>query len=93
MATDLGKSAKEAFVDDNFDLALDLYSQALDLEPGNADILADRAQANLKLGNFTGTLLHSFCFAEAVADANRAIEFDPSMTKAYLRKGSVKDAS
>ncbi|KAJ8471471.1 hypothetical protein OPV22_025814 [Ensete ventricosum] len=77
MATDLGKSAKEAFVDDNFDLALDLYSQALDLEPGNADILADRAQANLKLGNFT----------EAVADANRAIEFDPSMTKAYLRKG------
>ncbi|CAD5188407.1 unnamed protein product [Musa acuminata subsp. malaccensis] len=77
MATDLGKRAKEAFVDDNFDLALDLYTQALDLESGNADILADRAQANLKLGNFT----------EAVADANRAIELDPSMTKAYLRKG------
>ena len=57
MATDLGKRAKEAFVDDNFDLALDLYTQALDLESGNADILADRAQANLKLGNFTGTLV------------------------------------
>lgn len=36
--------------------------------------------------------LQSFCFSEAVADANRAIELDPSMTKAYLRKGSVKDA-
>lgn len=26
--------------------------------------------------------------AEAVADASRAIELDPSISKAYLRKGS-----
>jgi hypothetical protein len=29
------------------------------------------------------------CLAEAVADANKAIELDPSMHKAYLRKGLV----
>lgn len=27
------------------------------------------------------------CRAEAVADANKAIELDPAMAKAYLRKG------
>ncbi|XP_065047694.1 protein SGT1 homolog [Musa acuminata AAA Group] len=79
MATDLEMRAKEAFVDDNFDLAVDLYTQALDVDPKNADLYADRAQANIKLESFT----------EAVADANKAIELDPSMTKAYLRKGTA----
>ncbi|OAY62913.1 protein SGT1 homolog [Ananas comosus] len=79
MASDLEKRAKEAFVDDNFDLAVDLYTQALDADPQNADLYADRAQANIKLGNFT----------EAVADANRAIELEPAMSKAYLRKGTA----
>ncbi|XP_008795025.2 protein SGT1 homolog [Phoenix dactylifera] len=79
METDLEKRAKEAFVDDNFDLAVDLYTQALDMDPKNADLYADRAQANIKLDNFT----------EAVADANKAIELDPSIAKAYLRKGTA----
>lgn len=30
-----------------------------------------------------------FFLSEAVADANRAIDLDPSMSKAYLRKGCV----
>lgn len=79
MATDLEKKAKEAFIDDHFELAVELYSQAIDLNPSNAELYADRAQANIKLSNFT----------EAVADANRAIELDPSMAKAYLRKGTA----
>lgn len=79
MATDLEKKAKEAFIDDHFELALELYSQAIDLNPSYAELYADRAQANIKLSNFT----------EAVADANRAIELDPSMAKAYLRKGTA----
>lgn len=77
MASDLETKAKEAFIDDHFELAVDLYSQAIAMEPTNAELFADRAQANLKLRNFT----------EAVADANKAIELDPSMAKAYLRKG------
>ncbi|GAB2293996.1 Cochaperone protein [Dionaea muscipula] len=79
MATDLETKAKEAFIDDHFELAVDLYSQAIDLNPNNAELFADRAQANIKLSNFT----------EAVADANKAIELDPSMAKAYLRKGAA----
>ncbi|PIM99582.1 Suppressor of G2 allele of skp1 [Handroanthus impetiginosus] len=78
-SSDLEKKAKEAFIDDHFELAVDLYSQAIALSPSNAELFADRAQANIKLRNFT----------EAVADANKAIELDPSMAKAYLRKGSA----
>ncbi|KAL6979540.1 Cochaperone protein [Sarracenia purpurea var. burkii] len=79
MATDLAERAKEAFVDDDFQIAVDLYTQAINLDPKNAGLFADRAQANIKLNNFT----------EAVADANKAIELDPSMSKAYLRKGTA----
>lgn len=79
MATDLEKKAKEAFIDDHFELAYDLYSQAIDINPNSAELFADRAQANIKLLNFT----------EAVADASRAIELEPSMSKAYLRKATA----
>ncbi|XP_021726759.1 protein SGT1 homolog [Chenopodium quinoa] len=79
MATDLETKAKEAFIDDHFELAVELYSQSIDLNPNNAELFADRAQANIKLSNFT----------EAVADANKAIQLDSSMAKAYLRKGTA----
>ncbi|KAM7467763.1 hypothetical protein LguiB_015325 [Lonicera macranthoides] len=77
MASDLETKAKEAFIDDHFELALDLYSQAIAINPNHAELFADRAQANIKLNNFT----------DAVSDASKAIELDPSMPKAYLRKG------
>lgn len=77
MATDPASKAREAFVDDDFQSAVDLYTQAINLIPKSADLFAERAQANIKLNNFT----------EAVADANKAIELDPLMSKAYLRKG------
>ncbi|CAN1300526.1 Protein SGT1 homolog B [Linum perenne] len=79
MAYELAEKAKEAFLDDDFQLAVDLYSKAVDLNPNNPDYFADRAQANIKLSQFT----------EAVADANRAIQLDPKMVKAYLRKGTA----
>lgn len=77
MADGFEDRAKEAFVDDDFKLAVDLYTQAISLDPNKADLFADRAQANIKLNNF----------AEVVADANKAIELNPGMAKAYLRKG------
>ncbi|KAI3731339.1 hypothetical protein L1987_62527 [Smallanthus sonchifolius] len=79
MASDLVTKAKEAFIDDHFELAVDLYSQAILINPTNADLFSDRAQANIKLQNFT----------EAVSDANKAIELDSSNPKAYLRKGTA----
>lgn len=54
MATDPANGAREAFVDDDFRGAVDLYTQAIDLNPRSADLFADRAQANIKLNNFTG---------------------------------------
>ncbi|XP_060203746.1 protein SGT1 homolog [Lycium barbarum] len=77
MASDLETRAKEAFIDDHFELAADLYTQAIAISPNNPELFADRAQANIKLNYFT----------EAVVDANKAIELDPSLSKAYLRKG------
>ncbi|CAA3024979.1 suppressor of G2 allele of SKP1 [Olea europaea subsp. europaea] len=78
MASEIAAKAQNAFVDDDFESAADLYTQAIELNPNDADLFADRAQANIKLGYFT-----------AVADANKAIELDPSMAKAYLRKGTA----
>ncbi|XP_024976959.1 protein SGT1 homolog B-like [Cynara cardunculus var. scolymus] len=77
MASDLAAKAKEAFIDDHFELAVDLYSKAIIINPNNSELFSDRSQANIKLKNFT----------EAVADANKAIELDSSNPKAYLRKG------
>lgn len=53
---DLEKKANEAFIDDHFELAVDLYTQAIALDPTNPDLFADRAQANIKLNKFTGNL-------------------------------------
>ncbi|XP_027360017.1 protein SGT1 homolog A-like isoform X1 [Abrus precatorius] len=79
MAKELEKKAKEAFFDDDFALAVDLYSQAIQLEPNNAHFFADRAQAHIKLK----------AFPEAVSDANKAIQLSPSLPKAYLRKATA----
>ncbi|KAG5133759.1 hypothetical protein JHK82_024947 [Glycine max] len=88
MASDLEAKAKEAFVEDHFELAVDLLSQAIHLEPNKAEFYADRAQANIKLNNFTGTPSRP-PLKKAVADANKAIELNPSLPKAYLRKGTA----
>ncbi|KAL8138883.1 hypothetical protein V2J09_004884 [Rumex salicifolius] len=77
MATELALKAKDAFFDDDYDLAVDLLTQASNLDPENADLYADRSQAHIKLNNFT----------EAVADANKAIQLDPTIASAYYRKG------
>jgi len=67
MASDLEAKAKEAFVEDHFELAVDLLSQAINLEPNKAELYADRAQGNIKLKNLTGTLslppFKSSCFS------------------------------
>jgi hypothetical protein len=56
-ASDLESKAKEAFVDDDFELAADLYTQAIEVGPPTAELYADRAQAHIKLGSYTGECL------------------------------------
>lgn len=65
MASDLQVKAKEAFVDDHYELAADLLTKAIAINPNSAELYADRAQANIKLGYYTGSLLSfpiPFCF-------------------------------
>lgn len=59
MASEIAAKAQNAFVDDDFESAADLYTQAIELNPNDADLFADRAQANIKLGYFTGAVY--FC--------------------------------
>ncbi|KAF2313365.1 hypothetical protein GH714_010577 [Hevea brasiliensis] len=86
MASELAEKAKEAIIDDDFELALDLYSKAIELDPTNADYFADRAQAILN--SITSLVLPPKNY-QAVADANKAIELASSIAKAYLRKGTA----
>lgn len=51
--------------------------QALAAEPQNAELYANRAQTRLKLENFL----------EAVEDASKALDLNPRLSKAHLRKG------
>mmetsp|Transcript_17207 Transcript_17207/g.35191 ORF Transcript_17207/g.35191 Transcript_17207/m.35191 type:complete len:363 (+) Transcript_17207:78-1166(+) len=76
-ATKLANEANAAFVDEDFDTALDLYSQAISIAPQSADMLVSRAAVHLKLDDFTS----------AIADTNKAIALEPGNSKAYLRKG------
>ncbi|CAK9188607.1 unnamed protein product, partial [Ilex paraguariensis] len=52
MSTDLETRAKEAFINDHFELAVDLYCQAIAMNPKNAELFADRAQAYIKFCHF-----------------------------------------
>ncbi|GFP94990.1 protein sgt1 homolog [Phtheirospermum japonicum] len=61
-SSDLETPAKEAFIDDHFELAADLYSQAIALSPNNPKLFANRAQANIKLQSFTGEIDKVFFF-------------------------------
>lgn len=56
-SSDLELKAKDAMIDELFELAVDLYSQAIDICPTNADLYADRAQAFIKLNSLTGLSL------------------------------------
>lgn len=55
MAEDLEKKGHQAFVDEDFEEAVNLYTEALSLEPQNAAVLSSRAAAHTKLENYTGT--------------------------------------
>jgi len=76
-AAELANQANSVFVDEDYDNALDLYSQAVAVAPACADLYVARAQVHLKKDDFTSAFI----------DANKAIELEPSNSKAYFRKG------
>ena len=61
----------------NYDAAIDAYTQAVALDPTNAVYFSNRAAAYSSKGEH----------ASAVADAEKALEVDPSFVRAYHRLG------
>lgn len=65
-----------------FELAIDRYSEAISLDPTNVVFLSNRAAA------YSSSSQH----AKAVEDSKKAIELDPSFSKAYSRLGLAEYA-
>lgn len=68
--------ANACFVDEDFQRALTLYDDAIAQDPSNADYCVKRAACHTKLGEY----------AEAVADASRALQLKPKHVQALMRK-------
>ncbi|GAX78172.1 hypothetical protein CEUSTIGMA_g5614.t1 [Chlamydomonas eustigma] len=69
--------ADRAFVEEDYETAIELYSKALGESPNSSTIYEARAHAHIKIEDYLS----------AVDDAAKAIEIDPSFSKAYLRSG------
>ncbi|KAK4758878.1 hypothetical protein SAY87_020179 [Trapa incisa] len=71
--------ANEAFKAHKYTQAIDLYSQAIDLNVENAVYYANRAFAHIRLEEY----------GSAIQDASKAIEIDPKYSKGYYRRGAA----
>ena len=73
----LVSDAMEAFVDDDFSTALELYTKLVSRHPAHVSGWVHRSAVRLKLGE-----PH-----EPLADADRALALDAKNAKAHLRRG------
>ena len=73
----LAAEAMEAFVDDDFEKAFELYTRVVEKAPDNASSWIHRSATLLKLSRPT----------EALADAEKAVTLAPKNPKAHLRRG------
>lgn len=78
-AEELKNLANEAFKANKFSQAVELYTQAIELNSQNAVYWANRAFAHTKLEQY----------GSAVQDATKAIEVDPKYSKGYYRRGAA----
>nr|AEM45799.1 serine/threonine protein phosphatase 5 [Solanum torvum] len=78
-AGELKQLANEAFKARKYSQAIDLYTQALELNGENAVYYANRAFAHTKLEEY----------GSAIQDGTRAIEIDPRYSKGYYRRGAA----
>ncbi|KAM7262082.1 hypothetical protein ACFE04_021159 [Oxalis oulophora] len=71
--------ANEAFKAHKYAQAIDLYSQAIEIDSENAIYYANRSFAHAKLEEY----------GSAVQDATTAIQIDPNYSKGYYRRGAA----
>jgi len=81
-AESLKAQGNAAMAKKDYPKAIDLYSKALALTPGNPIFLSNRAAA------YSASLQHN----QAVVDAQAAVEADPSYSKAWSRLGLARFA-
>lgn len=78
------KTANAAFSSGRFKEAIDLYGEALDVDPLNEDVnttlFSNRATAHFKLGDLIAS----------IEDCNSALSMQPRHLKALLRRASCK---
>lgn len=74
--------ANEAFKEKHYQKAVDLYTDALDINPSSSVLLSNRAFAHIRLEEY----------GSAIADATKALDCDPSYAKAYYRRGDASFA-
>ncbi|GAB2274683.1 Serine/threonine-protein phosphatase 5 [Dionaea muscipula] len=78
-AEELKRLANEAFKGHKYTQAIDLYTQAIQLNGQNAVYWANRSFAHIKLEEY----------GSALQDASKAIEIDPKYSKGYYRRGAA----
>jgi tetratricopeptide (TPR) repeat protein len=76
---ELKKQGNDELIAGHYLKAVKLYSEALEYTPTNAILLANRAQAYIKVENY----------GLAIIDATAAIKHDPSYAKGYYRRASA----
>ncbi|KJE91460.1 type 5 protein serine/threonine phosphatase isoform [Capsaspora owczarzaki ATCC 30864] len=81
-ADKLKDEGNAAFKDGKWQLAIEKYSAAIDLNPTLAPYFANRAFANIKAENY----------GYAIADATKAIALDSQFVKAYYRRATANMA-
>eukprot|EP00002_Diphylleia_rotans_P021449 TRINITY_DN4173_c0_g1_i1.p1 TRINITY_DN4173_c0_g1~~TRINITY_DN4173_c0_g1_i1.p1 ORF type:complete len:453 (+),score=100.92 TRINITY_DN4173_c0_g1_i1:71-1429(+) len=69
----------KALTENHFEDAINLYTEAIELNPSNAILWSNRAQAHIKMEEY----------GSAVEDASKSIELDPNYLKGYFRRGSA----
>jgi suppressor of G2 allele of SKP1 len=71
------EEGNDLFVDEEYDIALRKYTEAIQLEPENAQGYLKRSSCYYRLN----------MYPDSLNDANVAVRLDPTNEKGYLRKG------
>ena len=73
-------AAWTSFQEKHYDVAIEYYTKAIEVNPDNAESYAKRGNAKFLLGKYN----------EAVLDYTKAIELDPNRANLYYNRGLAK---